>query len=132
MPPRPRPNPDGTGRLSPDELDQVVRFRLADVMREELSKKHSEPDALRKALLTLIALAADGADEATRQYVDYLLTHFTPLAGKAGDPAQPVWRRHALTRAREPGGTHLGLAVPPGMTDELLRGVPGVDRGTGS
>jgi hypothetical protein len=132
MPPRPQPNPERTGRLSPDELDQVVRFRLADVMREELSRKHSEPDALRKALLTLIALAADRADEATRQFVDYLLTHFTPLAGKTGDPAQPVWRRHALTRAREPGGTHLRLAAPPGMVAELLKDVPGVGGGTGS
>lgn len=132
MPPRRNRPSDEPRRLSPGELDQVVRFRLADVMADELSRKLSEPDALRKALLALVALTADGADEAARQLIDYLLTHFTPLAGKFEGHVQPLWRGHPVARARDPGGAHLRLALPGGLVGELLKGVPGVGGGQGS
>ena len=67
MPPRRNRPAEESRRLSPDELDQVVRFRLADVVADDLSKKVSEPDAFKKALLVLIALTADGADETARR-----------------------------------------------------------------
>jgi hypothetical protein len=123
---RPKNDASGPQRLSPEEIDQVVHFLLADVMKEELSKKLSEPDALRKALLTLILLTAEDADEATRQYIDYLLTHFIPVASKFEGHAQVLWRRHTVGRAREPGGTHLRLVAPKELVDELLKDVPGI------
>jgi hypothetical protein len=132
MPPRRNRPAEESRRLSPDELDQVVRFRLADVAADDLSKKVSEPDALRKALLVLIALTADGADEPARQFTDYLLTHFTPLAAKFEGQAHPLWQGHSVTRARDPGGVHLRLALREGLVEALLKGVPGVGRATGS
>ena len=130
MPPGRKRNAEETGRLSPEELDQVIQFRLVDVMREELSKRVAEPDALRKALLTLILLTTEGADEPTRQFIDYLLTHFSPLAEKFEGHAQPLWRRHSVQRGREPSGTHLHLVQPKELVEALLKDVPGVGGST--
>lgn len=109
-----------------DEVVLILRYRLFKALKDELATETDESLALRKALLMVIAVMADDADEPTRCYIDWLLHEFKPLASKftAGHTHEFIgddW----ITCVREDDRDHLTLVVAPELLDKIsddLRG----------
>src|SRR5438874_313956 len=103
---------NGDERLDPSEVLDLIHVRLFDAMKVELRKGRGETVKLRKALLLLIVMTAETASEPVRQYIDYLLTEFKPLADDFENHVQDFCRGEWVARAREHAGGHLLLVVP--------------------
>jgi hypothetical protein len=115
------PEPDEDAPATPAQIAEFIHWKLFDQLSQVLDKEKKDILALRKALLLLIVMTAEGASKPVRTYIDYLLTHFQPLAGQfTKEQTHDFLPGHWVARAREHASEHLLLVLPKDLIDKLL------------
>lgn len=85
-------------------MKNPLRRKLTSAIIAELADEPDETLALRRALLHAILLLEDEKSPAVRDFVDYLLVEFRPLAAAFIDEKHPYLSAFETMRARLPNG----------------------------
>jgi hypothetical protein len=89
----------------------LLNEKLTTAIIAELSDETNEALALRRALLHCVLLLEDAKDPAVRDFVDYLLVEFRPLASEFVDEKHPYLTAFNTLRGRLHTG-HLAILLP--------------------
>src|SRR6267142_4591298 len=78
---------------------ELFRARLMREVKADLSREKDDRLALRKALLSLIMMTQDGAGPIGKQFIEYLIQEFPPLAGHfSATHDHPIFGEHKVGR----------------------------------
>lgn len=86
-----------------------LNAKLTPAIITELGEEPDESVALRRALLHMVLLVEEAKDPALRDFVDYLLVDFRPLAGAFADEKHAYLAAFETMRARLPNGRFTAL-----------------------
>lgn len=90
-----------------DEAAEAFSAMLAEVTLGELQTETDEAQALRKALLAMLAIHGECCGELLNRFHEYLLLDFAPLAGHFTNHKQSFIGSQEVMRGR----THDGRVV---------------------
>ena len=105
-----------------------LHANLTPAMIAELREEPDENNALRRALLHTILLMEEAKDPAVRDFVDYLLVEFQPLAATFTDEKHPYLAPFKIMRGRLPNG-HFTAFLPLERLKVWLAGPDGQRQG---
>jgi hypothetical protein len=112
--------PAGGGPGPGDETAELLNQLICRHLLRRVAEEGSEPEAMRKALFTLIMATQDGAGAAGAEVIQWLLTTFPPLAGPTHDRTYDIGGGAFVGRALDSKGGKQVLVISKEFVESLI------------